>query len=77
MYNSIQSYRHLVLQKSSTSTDFMRCDGILLAHYDIFIPKANILLVVIFFITESKGILQYGCKDTLNSKIHQLVIILL
>ena len=54
----------------------MRCEGKLLAHYDIFIPKSNTLLVVLFFITVSKGTLQYDCKDTLNSKIHQLVIIL-
>ena len=46
MYNSIQSYRHLVLQKPSTSTYFMRCEGKLLAYYDIFIPKSNTLLVV-------------------------------
>ena len=32
MYNSIQSYRHLVLQKPSTSTYFMRCEGKLLTN---------------------------------------------
>ena len=50
MYISIQSYRHLVLQKPSTSTYSIRCEGKLLAHYDI-LPKSNTLLVVLFLIT--------------------------
>ena len=45
-------------------------------HYDISVPKANTLLVILFFIPASKSTLQYGCIDTLNSKIHPLVIIL-
>ena len=45
-------------------------------HYDISVPKANILLVILFFIPASKSTLQYGHIDTLKSKIHRLVIIL-
>ena len=45
-------------------------------QYDISIPKANTLLVILFFIPASKSTIQYGHIDTLNSKIHRLVIIL-
>ena len=40
-------------------------------HYDSFVPKANTLLVPI-----SKSTLQYDHIDTLNSKLHPLVMIL-
>ena len=45
-------------------------------HYDISVPKANTLLVILFFIPASKSTLQYDRIDTLYSKIHPLVIIL-
>ena len=46
------------------------------SHYDIPVPKANTLLVILFFVLASKSTLQYGRIDTLNSKIHPQVIIL-
>ena len=45
-------------------------------HYDTSVLKANILLLILFCIPTSKSTLQYSCIDTLNSKIHPLVIIL-
>ena len=45
-------------------------------HYDIFVPKENTLLIILFFLPASKYTLQYGHIGTLNSKIPPLVIIL-
>ena len=44
-------------------------------HYDIFVPKENTLLIILF-LPELKCTLQYGHIDTSNSKINLLVIIL-
>ena len=45
-------------------------------HNDIFVPKENIWLIILLYLPASKCTLWYGHKDTLNSKIHTLVIIL-
>ena len=45
-------------------------------YYDIFVPKENTLVILLFSLPASKRTLQYGRIDTLNSKIHPLVRIL-
>ena len=46
------------------------------SYYDIFVPKKSTLVILLFFLSASKRTLPYGRIDTLNSKIHPLVIIL-
>ena len=46
------------------------------SHLDISVPKAPKLLAILLFILAAKCKLNYGYLDTLNSKIHAIMIIL-